>query len=185
LRDFLLQRKQGASGKRFRILFTTEKALSVAVIRKEFDRTLFQLITEFAVFLPSLHERSEDHPLLLRDLLVELGAKQPESSVWLVNAMSRSLWSGNISELKKSLASLLAKQSDTRLWTASMVASWGGVDASTFEALDVTAAENQERQRRLIQGTLLQVGGDRTRAAFKLGLSREELLRRMFQMGLR
>jgi DNA-binding NtrC family response regulator len=184
LLGFLQQRKQNPGSKRFRLIVTTEKALSVAVLRKHFDRELFQELNQLAVFLPSLHERVEDHPLLLRELLSELGASPCEPSLALVDAMSRHLWPGNLSELKRALASLLAQQRDPRLWTYTMLSRWGAV-SDDFEPIDTKLLEELSENRRLLQSTLLEVGGDRKRAAERLGWSREVFLRRLMQMGLR
>jgi len=161
-----------------RLILGTEKALSLLVYRSEFLRELFQAITGFAVFLPSLQERSEDMPHIVRAVAEEVSGLTQSPSPWLVDTLARQEFAANLDDLKKLFKSGLQRNPDLRRWSeADLPLEWrrprGGFELFT----------SNEGTR--IRQALLQSGGSRDQAAHLLGVSRSDLLKKMMALGLR
>jgi|GEM_PF-1252502 len=161
-----------------RIVISTEKALSLLCLRNEFSRDLFQAITGFAVFLPTLNERTEDLPHLISKIAEEISGHTQSPSPWLVDTLARQEFPENLDDLQRLLRNGLLRTSDLRRWTESDLPSYMRAVKSTF------TAHGQLEQTQLRQG-LLMAGGDREIAAKALGLTKVELLRRMMAHGMR
>lgn len=161
-----------------RLIFGTEKALSLLVLRGEFLRELFQAITGFAVFLPTLNERSEDLPHLVRSLAEEISGHTQSPSPWLVDTLARHEFAENLDDLKKLLRNGLMRTPDLRRWTETDLPVHMRTPATNFSAFGHT------EQTRLRQA-LLMAGGDREVAAKALHLDKSEMLRRMMALGTR
>jgi len=168
-----------------RLLLSTERALSLSVIKKEFSRDLFVQITGVAVFVPSLAERADDMPHLIAEMASEMTKARQFPPAWLVDVFARQLWPKNFEDLKKVLASGLARNPTLASWTeADLPESFRGVSAEfqRAEAPDVTL-RTQERVR--LRQALIKAGGDRSRAAGFMGLGRVDFLKKLFEHGLR
>ncbi len=171
-----------------RIIVGTEKALSIMVIRNEFSRELFQLLTAFAIFLPSLNERSEDFPHLIQSLGEEITGSFMTPPSWLVDLLSRQIWSENMDELKGLLKSGFARNSNLATWShAELPEALQPVKKPRvrFDARlpDDIGVEVGERER--FKQVLLAAGGNRDQAALRLGLNRVQFLQKLMSFGLR
>ena len=176
-----------------RIVVGTERALSMMVLRKEFSRELFQALTAFAIFLPSLNERPEDMLHFIQVFTEELTGQLQTPPTWLVDHLSTRIWGGNLNDLKKVLKNGFVKNPDLRSWKmadlpenmrAPTTAASARLQASfkPASAQDVTAITSE---RVAIKQALLAHGGDRDAAALTLGISKSEFLKKIFSHGLR
>jgi DNA-binding NtrC family response regulator len=162
-----------------RIVLGTEKALSLLVIRGEFLRELFQAITGFAVFLPTLSERPEDLPHLVGTLAQEISGHSQTPSPWLVDTLGRQDFAENLDDLKRLLRNGLMRTPDLRRWTEQdLPLHMRAPQQGKFELF------GQAEKTRLRQA-LLMAGGDRAAASKALGMDKLELLRRMMALGMR
>lgn len=158
------------------------------VIRGEFSRELFQLLTSFAVFLPSLNERSEDFPHLIQSLAEEITGTLMNPSSWLVDLLSRQIWAENMDELKSLLKKGLEKNSNLSGWTHQDLPEElkprpkfkARFDARIPEDI---GSEVSERER--FKQAMLAAGGNREAAALQLGLNKAQFLQKLMSFGLR
>jgi DNA-binding NtrC family response regulator len=171
-----------------RIVVGTDRALSILVLRKEFNRELFQALTAFALFLPSLNERSEDMLSLIQAFTEEMTGRVQVPPTWLVDTLSRPLWPGNLDDLKRLLRASFVKNPRLETWTVQDLPvefrpnppRSQNFAQGRFE--DVTT---ESRDRTRFKQALMSSGGDRDKAAREVGLSKEQFLKKIFALGLR
>ena len=188
LKEYLKLRKEmsqrGCPVPRF--FMGTERALSLAVMKGTFDKELFQILTGFAIFLPSLKDRQEDIPHLLVELLQELSGKKQLPPVWLVDVLSGQPFYENLDELKKVLKNLLAKKPDVGQWEkVDLLPESNKMSAYHFEKLKPRKVNSQMKEKNRLEAVLSAYKGDSYKAAQALGLSKVEILKRMMVHGIR
>jgi len=189
LLDYLLLRKEfGSRGIPVpRLFLGTERALSLSVIKGEFSKNLFQQLTSFAVFMPSLRDRAQDLPHLLIEIIQEISGRKQLPPVWLVDALTGTALYENLDELKKLVASMLARKSEVSQWTrqdfpGTQVHAPRDPNFSPAAPEDATA---QVGERKKIQAVLGAYRGDPVQAASSLGMTKSDILRKMMVYGLR
>jgi DNA-binding NtrC family response regulator len=139
------------------------------------------------VRLPPLRDRLEDVPLLAQHFLEQESDASGRSyrfDLPTLGMLSRHAWPGNVRELANVVKRLaLLADRNGRI----------GLDAlrgdATFAALVTVEGTRRDPQARtldrtVIEAALAQCGGDRTRAAKLLGVSRATLYRRLTQLGI-
>ena len=169
-----------------RIIFSTERALSLLMIQKQFSRELFQALTGFAVFLPSLNERPEDLPELIQSMSGVICGKRQLPKSYFVDILSRHMWPENMDELHKFLKSALAKNSDMSTWTEKdLPLAMRPHTQSSFVRISKEQIEAQSAEKTRLQQALVSNGGDRVLAAKSLKMPKGELLSRLMALGLR
>ncbi len=168
-----------------RLFIGTERALSLSVMKGQFNKELFQLLTGFAIFMPSLKDRPQDMPHLLVELLHEISGKKQLPPVWLVDVMTGQAFFENLDELKKILRNILAKKPDVSTWKKSDVLPSEGITAFGFEALKPADVTAQVREKQKLKAVLGAYNGDMGQAAQTLGISRTEILKKMMVYGIR
>jgi DNA-binding NtrC family response regulator len=153
-------------------------------VQGEFTRDLFQALTSFAVFLPSLQERGQDLPHVMAEFLRELTGKKESTPPWLVDILTGRPFNENLDELKRLLRNLVARKSDVNTWTREDVLGPARVAPSFKPALPPDAgAETFERSR--LRRTLGRHEGNLERSAAELGMKRSELVQKMLAYGVR
>lgn len=170
-----------------RLFLGTERALSLSVMKGEFSKPLFQQLTSFAIFMPSLRDRSQDMPHLLIEIIQEVSGKKQLPPVWLVDALTGTSLFENIDELKKLVKSMLARKSDVSTWTRDDFPQTQ-VPSPRDPHFKVSAPEDattQVREKKKLEAVLGAYRGDATQAASTLGVSKSDLLRKMMVYGLR
>ncbi len=86
-----------------RVLAATNKNLEEEIENGNFRADLFWRLNVVPIHVPSLHERLEDIPMLLQDLMraiVSRGLGKKEFSNEAMQVMQQHSWSGNVRELK-------------------------------------------------------------------------------------
>lgn len=135
--------------------------------------------------IPPLRERPEDIPVLARHFWRAV-AERVGSNATLTHGVLRDLtryqWPGNVRELQNVMAALaVAAPSRGRLGPA-------GLPAVITSAAGITSPRlpdaRAQFERRFIEVALARAGGNRTRAAAELGLSRQGLLKTMERLGI-
>ncbi|VTR97053.1 two sigma54 transcriptional fis family : Response regulator with CheY-like receiver, AAA-type ATPase, and DNA-binding domains OS=Singulisphaera acidiphila (strain ATCC BAA-1392 / DSM 18658 / VKM B-2454 / MOB10) GN=Sinac_2376 PE=4 SV=1: Response_reg: Sigma54_activat: HTH_8 [Gemmata massiliana] len=177
-----------------RVVAATNRDLKARVAAGEFREDLYYRLDVVAVTLPPLRSRKDDVPLLAEYVVKQLARKHGWPGLALspeaVVALGRREWPGNVRELRNALAraAILARG---RVVRAEHLA---GDDPATVPvppvvvppgagALDLRAAV-AEAERRVIRQALEQAGGNRTRAAELLGISRRQLFDKVRAYGL-
>ncbi|TMA94291.1 MAG: GAF domain-containing protein [Deltaproteobacteria bacterium] len=187
-----------------RVICATNRDLAAEVTRRTFREDLYYRVGAFPIRLPSLRERREDIPLLAERFLAgaaerhrkRISGIEPAAMALLV----RSEWPGNVRELENEIerAAALARDGDaiTPGQLSSKVAATVERAAGASEQPSTTAASTNRAgsplrsartafEVRYITEVLRQQGGNVSRAARALGLSRVMLQKKMKDFGLR
>ena len=182
-----------------RFVAATNKNLADEVKAGRFREDLLYRFDVFSIELPPLRKRRADIPGLAELLLGQLAKKYHRAKPLLtpedVAKLSAHDFPGNVRELRNVLERSLLKTSEEAKWLA-LDANWlnrssgssvpvpgSGAATSTISSeplpanRDLSPVEAQEY--RLIRDTLREVNGGIRRAAAKLGLSPQALLRRL------
>jgi transcriptional regulator with PAS, ATPase and Fis domain len=167
-----------------RIIAATNRDLAAMVAAGQFREDLFYRIHVLNVTLPSLRDRREDIPLLTDQFLNRHKRTRPKRiSPECAAQMLRYPWPGNVRELENEVERLvvLAGESMTigldllspriRTWAPAEEPEPAPADSGSLPA----AVEALER--RMIGAAMRRHGGNKTRAAEELKVSRRNLIR--------
>ncbi|HKJ88743.1 MAG TPA: sigma 54-interacting transcriptional regulator, partial [Gammaproteobacteria bacterium] len=177
---------------RCRIIAATNRELSGEVAGGRFREDLFFRITPLTINIPPLRERKDDIPLLLKFLL-ERACERTGKKVYGFSRPAQAVlmaydWPGNIRELDNVVEQVAMLTSEPFIRVEDLPSrisrkAPGGQPGPGGE--DPAAATLDEVVRNHIEGVLRRCGGNRTRAAEALGISRRSLLRKMDKYSLR
>jgi transcriptional regulator with PAS, ATPase and Fis domain len=166
-----------------RIIAATNRDLAAMVAAGRFREDLYYRIHVLSVTLPALRERREDVPLLIEYFLSHHRRQRPKRLA--PDCAARMLaypWPGNVRELENEIERLVVLAGDSttigpdllspriRSWVPSADGA-GPIDTSSLPA----AVEALER--RMIGAAMRRHGGNKTRAAEELKVSRRNLIR--------
>lgn len=179
-----------------RIVAATNRDLAAAVEEKAFRRDLYHRIAVMVLRLPPLRDRVEDLPLLVNHLLGKQGAAGVEVSPEAMRLLVGWHWPGNVRELENELRrAVLVRRTSERIQPEDLspeIRAGRPVRARKEGALDLQALEFPDEGIRLadlekavIASALEKTGGNQTRAAALLGITRQTLIYRMEKYGLR
>lgn len=171
-----------------RIISATNTDLQKAVKEGRFREDLLYRLNTIPIHLPPLRDRAEDIPLLAAYFLQNhcqryrknIERFHPAS----IEALQKYSWPGNVRELDHAIerAVLLASGDEIRVADLGLVPTAGSNDRSAEMSLDDMSLEEVEKY--LIQRTLTRNGGQASKAAEELGLSRSAFYRRLQRFGL-
>ena len=192
-----------------RVLAATHRDLEAAIQEKEFREDLFYRLSVVCIRLPSLSERAEDIPDLVRffigrhasDLNVENPSIQPEALAWLQTQS----WPGNVRELENTVrqALLLARPFAISLDHVEQVLAKNrkpmavaGLSHAAYVADLLLRAERGEVREAFAQmvadlepelftQAIRLAQGNQARAARWLGVTRLKMREKLTQFGLR
>ncbi len=170
-----------------RLISATNANLPQLVQQGLFREDLYYRIKGITLETAALHERRQDIPLLVQFFLEQLTQQHGQLLKLDSTALSWFLqrdWPGNVRELKNTLESVAAvaqggviSMADISLLHPEAVTTPPAAE-STAAALLLEPAV-QQLEIRLITQALQQSGGNKTRAATLLGLSRQGLLKKL------
>jgi DNA-binding NtrC family response regulator len=160
----------------FRLICATNQDLLAETGRGRFRQDLYFRIHIFPIVIPSLRQRLEDLPGLLRCLLLHLHAPHPDVSPEVLSLLSTYSWPGNIRELKNVLerAVLLARQNPLSPAHFPGLASLG----TGCQPRDAVRGLDQMEED-YIKEVMERTGGDIEKATALLGISRATLYRKL------
>ncbi len=191
-------RRLGGTRERFydvRILAATNRDLEREVERGRFRRDLYYRLAMVRVHIPPLRERPEDLEALARFFLERVGRKynrRCELAPETIEAMRRYPWPGNVRELAHSIERAVLAREDgavirpddfgfERPGAIPVVRVEGGTVEADFSRGGIRL---EEVEAELIRKALRQAGGNVSRAARLLGLSRSALRYRIEKFDL-
>jgi transcriptional regulator with PAS, ATPase and Fis domain len=177
-----------------RILAATNRDLEQDAQHDRFRKDLYFRLAVILLRLPPLRERGDDIPLLADHFLRHYSAKYGRD-VRQINAQARDLmraypWPGNVRELSHVIErAVLWSQGDTLdVEHLSLSTPSGPAPVhSTPEVASATPADPLDLtqwERTLIERALAESGGNQTRAAQLLGITRDTLRYRLKKFGL-
>ncbi len=128
--------------------------------------------------IPPLRERQEDMPALLRHFLAKHnGGEVPELSTETLAAAASYGWPGNVRQLENAVCRALAMRRDGEALTAADLLPAGGAGEGGGDMTLAAAVRAAERGH--IEKVLALCGGNRSRTAAMLGISRKNLWEKM------
>jgi DNA-binding NtrC family response regulator len=172
-----------------RVIAASNRSLDAAVADGDFREDLYYRLNVVAISVPPLRKRTEDIPLLVEHFLEKFA--QPECEVapevWAI--LDRHPWPGNVRQLENAVERALVLQARPgRLGVEDLPpeirAEQAGPAAVAGEFPD-EGISLEDTERRLIRMALSKAGGNQTRAAQLLDISRHTLIYRMQKYGLR
>jgi len=172
-----------------RILAATNRSLEEAIAERRFRSDLFYRLAVVPLTIPPLRERIEDMPALVQHTAAALGVRQP---VVVEPEADRRLrehpWPGNIRELANAVEHALVLGDGRRIRLEDLPASLRrppeGAPGSRERGAPASPPTLEELEKRSIVQALQRTGGNRTRAARLLGVTRRTLGYRIQKYGL-
>jgi DNA-binding NtrC family response regulator len=166
-----------------RVVAATNTDLREAISRGRFREDLFFRLNVIELAVPPVSERMEDVLPLAEGFLAELAAEGGVSRRSLSSAARTALlehaWPGNVRELKNRIQRGLLVASGPEVTPADLDL---GPGLRADPAAGTELGPGPDRRR--IEEVLLESGGMVSRAAARLGLSRQALYRRMEKLGI-
>jgi DNA-binding NtrC family response regulator len=168
-----------------RFVFATNRDLRGLVEKGEFRRDLFYRICGMRIHLPSLRDRREDIPILARHFLAlaagECGERSPHITARAVGRLLSYDWPGNVRELKNEMERIFAFHPGARYVRPEMLSSQlvSNEDAWNPDGRETLNQAVRRLESGMIKRALDRFGGNRTRAARHLGITRQGLLKKL------
>ncbi|MBI4704308.1 MAG: sigma-54-dependent Fis family transcriptional regulator [Deltaproteobacteria bacterium] len=191
----VLQEKEfervGAVGPRrvdVRVIATTNRDLPLAIREGRFREDLYFRLNVFEVLLPPLRERPRDILPLARAFIAELGTGRPRKlAPEAEQLLCAHRWPGNVRELRNAIERAVIVARGGVIHPEHLPPTVAAASASPVPPAGPAARPGttvHEMEHDLIVQTLAAQGGNRTRAAQALGMSRRALLYKLKRYGI-
>ncbi|MFZ5482130.1 MAG: sigma-54-dependent transcriptional regulator [Myxococcota bacterium] len=180
-----------------RVIAATNVDLQQAVAAGRFREDLFYRLNVIQIRLPPLRERKEDIPLLVEHFLTRfnqrLGKRVTRVDSEAMNVLLGHAWPGNIRQLENVIergvllsdADSLGAEALPGFENVASAPAAADLDGEGLGLKDLVRVHTAKVERQLIQRCLEQEGGNVTRAARRLGISRKSLQLKMKEYNLR
>ncbi len=174
-----------------RVISSTNRDLQAAVARGEFREDLFYRINLISLRLPPLAERRGDIALLARRFLAALAVKHDRPPATLSAGalawLQRREWPGNVRQLMHLIERTLLLSATAQLEAGDFerVARMEGPETEEDGLPAVGGMTLTELERAMIVKSLAYHGGNLSRVAESLGMSRAALYRRLEKYGIK
>jgi transcriptional regulator with GAF, ATPase, and Fis domain len=173
-----------------RVISATNKDLAKEVQKVRFREDLLYRLNVISIHIPPLRDRKEDIPLLLDEFLKRSRIKLKKDVSGFDAAATKVLlhydWPGNVRELLNEVEravtlvhpgckiglNILSPRIRSSMPSTSL-------DASTYEDLETLPQAVERLERQLIERALHEFKGNRTKAAKRLGLTRQGLSKKI------
>ncbi len=169
-----------------RFLAATNRDLEIEVKKGNFREDLLYRLNVVTLDLPPLRQRPSDILPLFYHFLKQTAERaerpQPRVSPRLERVLQDYAWPGNVRELENEAKRLMAVTPQDEPITVDRLSPRIGRSSAVGER--VSPASLAEQERELIELHLRLTGGNRTRAAQGLGISREGLRKKMKRLKL-
>ncbi|MBN2577195.1 MAG: sigma-54-dependent Fis family transcriptional regulator [Deltaproteobacteria bacterium] len=170
-----------------RLVCATNRDLDADVKAGRFREDLFFRINVVTVRMPPLRDRASDIPILVRHFIAKIAQREgrPEASVspQALDALSRYAWPGNVRELENAIERAVAIAKGNVVLPSDLPAEvYGGSPAPPASIIDDRPTLG-ELEKRYIALVLAECGGNKKRAAEKLGIDRRTLYRAIERSG--
>lgn len=170
-----------------RMIAATNQNLKEAVANGKFREDLYYRLNVVHLTLPSLRSRNEDIPLLVEYISEKIAKKnaQPRKKVSAVamKFLKTYRWPGNVRELENELEKAYILSDDNLIDVRHLsihITSENTPQSSKKKSLKQQKKEFVgELEKEMIQEALSRSSGNQTRAARDLGISRQDLIRKI------
>jgi two-component system response regulator HydG len=191
-----------------RFVCATNHDLETAAKRREFLPDLYDRLNVVPIHLPTLQERIEDVPLLVKDFLEEFCLQNGKSLITIVPEAIRTLmkyeWPGNVRELKNCIEGLVVMSTQSTIQQIDLperILKTTGIAFSNLLSVPdiwkpVDTVEDKQRlnvnvgmsldeiNREALRATLESVDNNKAKAAKILKVSRRTIQRKVKEYGL-
>ena len=171
-----------------RIICATNRNLPQMVQQGEFREDLFYRINLITVQMPALRERREDIPLLVeyfaRQQARQNGLEPVEISAEAMEYLSRLPYPGNVRELKNFVERTILVSQQSHLTEVDFKNQYVEIAAKTG-VHDTSVHSLEEIEKQMILRALELYGGNLSKVATALGLSRQAVYRRLEKYAIR
>jgi DNA-binding NtrC family response regulator len=172
-----------------RILAASNRDMAQLLKQGQFREDLYYRLAVVRIDLPSLEERRDDIPLLVRHFLRRFNEKNglnvtiDPAAVHLLQQMR---WPGNVRELENTVNRLAIFAPTGEVTLADVEAETNRTQESEEKTGSVPATPDRlmELERQHILQILKQTGGNRSEAARRLGIERKTLYRKALRLGI-
>jgi DNA-binding NtrC family response regulator len=162
-----------------RIVAATNRDLAAEVAQKRFREDLYYRLAVFPIQVPALRERKADIPHLARHVLQRLGHER-EPSVEVLGLLDGYDWPGNIRELENVLERAL------------ILAAGEDIGPRHIQLPEPVLARTKpgetgslsEMERQMLEDALRKAGGNKSKAAKLLGITRRMLYTKLEKFGM-
>jgi DNA-binding NtrC family response regulator len=181
-----------------RVVAATNRDLQEEVRRGRFREDLYFRVSAFSLYVPPLRDRPGDiDPLsdhFVRDFAAAMGVPAPPFTAAARARLHEYRWPGNVRELRNVIERALvlgvpcidvADLPPPLHPHRAPVGDTGGVPAAPVEDSAAITDRLAAFERRSIEAALAQCGGNQTRAAQQLGITRRALIYKMEKLGLK
>jgi len=180
-----------------RLVASTNRDLKQEVAAGRFRSDLYYRIGALSIRVPALCERGEDVLLLVehfnRRIAAKAGNDPLEFSGDALDALLAYRWPGNVRELKNLMERLhiLARNSMIDLHDLPWEITAGSRNDATTHSdhpaamLEAPVCTFEDAERQAIRNALAAEGGNLSKVALRLGISRPTLYRKLGQYGIR
>jgi two-component system response regulator AtoC len=165
-----------------RVIGATSRDLEQDVADGRFRNDLFYRLNVFPVKIPPLRERKEDIPGLVAHFIAKYGRhvnrRVREATPEVIAELSTYDWPGNVRELENVVERAIILSDSEYITRIEKVTGESGPGAAIKDWIGRVSFNEakQEIERAYIERALTETGGNRTRAAKVLGISRRSLL---------
>lgn len=169
-----------------RLIVATNRDLKQMVADGDFREDLYYRLYVVAITLPPLRERSGDIPMLLKHFLDEFNAENGREiegfSPDALDLLVTYGWPGNVRELRNVVEQVVVLSRGKRIGVRDLPSHIREADGGG-DAVSAGAGTLEEMEKTAIAQSLKAAGGNRTRAAETLGISRRTLHRKISEYG--
>jgi two-component system NtrC family response regulator len=166
-----------------RIICATHQDLQALIREGRFREDLFYRVSEVTIRLPPLRERTGDAVTLARHFLEQAASRHGRAvrgfTAKALKAIEASPWPGNVRELENVVNSAVIMADEKQIGLEALQLSAIGEDI-----LDLHTVRS-DAERRAIQRAMTQAGGNLSRVASLLGISRPTLYDLLDKHGLK
>ena len=169
----------------FRLVAATNRNLAQMVAEGKFREDLYYRLNVVKILIPPLRERTSDIPILVRGFLSQIAAENGKENMTIsepaMAALSAARWPGNIRELRNCVENMvvLCRTGEIGLENVPVNIRESSSPGITRDILAAPSCDLEKNERILIERALNECGGNRSRAAEKLGISRRTLHRKL------
>ena len=167
-----------------RFIFATNKDLEREVREKSFRNDLFYRLNGFTIVVPPLRERKEDIPLLVDYFLRKFarGGRRKTITEPAMEFLMDYSWPGNVRELANAMERVVlisANRDEIEVgdFPQGMRGAPSGVEEGLARPSQGQVAALSQMERDYVRSVLNSVGGNKSKAARILGISRRTLYR--------
>jgi len=163
-----------------RAIAATNRDLEERIAAGAFREDLFYRLNVFPIALPPLRERTEDLEELCRHFLARAGYRGPGLDAEARRALETYDWPGNLRELRNVIERAVILAGDGAV-TREELHLPGRRSGAAPTAAESTLSETEER---MIREALAKAGGNKSKAARLLGITRRTLYGRLEKYGI-